>query len=166
MFVAQQGQNFVYRLPKHIKLDALDVIYLFDMINMNQKQQFSLIFLVLIKKSSSYNNFTDPLRRFTNIKSMVSYLQCGDDMICRSMVTDMIQDYGCYCYPNKDQQVRASRRQPVDLIDEMCRRLHRRWNCIEMDATMNLNGISYEFYGFKITLLKYFTYNLYFLTLF
>lgn len=109
----------------------------------------------LSSNSNSYFNFTsaesahqldDPLRRFTNLKAMVSYLQCGDDRACREIVTDMIQDYGCFCYPNDDQQVRGSPRKPVDSIDSACRRLHRAWNCVEMDAVIGLNGISYRMF--------------------
>ena len=106
--------------------------------------RFYLTHILFISFGLSRFSNLDPLRRFQNVKAMVSYLQCGDDRVCRNIVTEMIQDYGCYCYPNEDQQVRGSPRKPVDLIDEMCRKLHRRWNCVEMDAELGLNEISYE----------------------
>jgi len=83
------------------------------------------------------------LRRFQHMKGMVAFLQTGDDGDddARWNFRQMIQDYGCFCYPGTSEQVRYSPGVPVDEIDNTCRRLHRRWHCLENDSKNNIDSI-------------------------
>lgn len=90
-------------------------------------------------------NLLDPLllRRFQHMKGMVAFLQTGDeaDDVARLNFRQKIQDYGCFCYPGTSEQVRYSPGVPVDEIDNTCRRLHRRWHCLENDSKNNIDSI-------------------------
>jgi len=83
------------------------------------------------------------LRRFQHMKGMVAFLQTGDDADddARWNFRSKIQDYGCFCYPGTSEQVRYSPGVPIDEIDNTCRRLHRRWHCLENDSKNSIDSI-------------------------
>ena len=83
-------------------------------------------------------------RKFDHVKGMISFLLTGTihDDPSRRNFRDKIQDYGCFCYPGDSNQVRFSPSPPVDAIDAFCKKLHRRWHCLESDAETNLGGVS------------------------
>merc|ERR1719210_1851284 len=75
-------------------------------------------------------------RKFTQTSELFAVIDSQYD------VTERIQEYGCYCYPNKKSQALNGKGVPVDAIDEACQKYQRCRRCLEIEIELDENVIS------------------------
>lgn len=75
-------------------------------------------------------------RKFTQTSELFAVIDSQHD------VTNRIQEYGCYCYPNKKSNALNGKGVPVDAIDEACQKYQRCRRCLEIEIDLDENVIA------------------------